>query len=168
MKASRLFLLTTIGASIALALACGPPDRIEKDDTAEEEVPALTVSHSPNPAIVEEGGVNGYNYTCAYATTVAAGVGEVTIQSFGAFKEIDGEWVNTNYSDEMFSDEDFADWYGCEGAKVQPEAPCTDPNNWTAGKDMFSSTTKWVFYGLDSEGNSVSAEAIMECVSPDD
>ena len=36
MKASRLFLLTTVGASIAFALACGPPERIEKDDTAEE------------------------------------------------------------------------------------------------------------------------------------
>ena len=90
MKTTRIFLLTTVGTSIAFALACGGPKQIEKDDTAEEADTDTDTDtdtdNSEEQAAVEQQLQGSWQSGCqsaedasacfVYALTVSSNVGE--------------------------------------------------------------------------------------------
>jgi len=92
----------------------------------------------------------------------------VVIEEFDIYFWQGGKWVKYQ---QPFSSNDFADWYSCPGAYISPDQECTDPYNWTStdtldfssGDSNDFSKAKWVYVGVDDNGNRVKGEAIIEC-----
>src|SRR5688572_7722414 len=102
-------------------------------------------------------------YTWEYQTTISAVAGSVRITEFGAFGEIDGQWVFGTITDEPFTPEDFEDWYSCPEAVVLAGEIYSDPTNWSGGDDLRDATAGlWYFIGVNDKGETVKGEAIVE------
>lgn len=69
--------------------------------------------------------------------------------------------VFANFSGEPFSKDDFADWYGGPGAVAGPEAPCTDPRNWSRAAKLKTRRARWQFIGTRADGTRVKGEAVL-------
>lgn len=168
----RFLVLLAIGLRIALTAptAAAQLDSLKVAQAESvladlERLPVgLSVVHLPNPAGAVEDSTAHYRFTWHYSTSVESTSGEVTILEFGSLGRVGDRWQFANYNGKPFGTEEFAKWYGCEGAVVQEGVACTDPSNWTGSGCLGELRSLWYFIGEDSTGHRVqgSAEITME------
>jgi hypothetical protein len=101
--------------------------------------------------------------TWLYKTTVESPGGPITIEEFGYFAFQEGQWHFATITGRPFTPADFAQWYGCPGAVVNPDSPCSDPQNWTGDQRLTPDTGRglWYFIGHDSDGRRVKGQGII-------
>ncbi len=138
-------------------------------DPKEREISSLPfgieVTHDPPRPKARTGLPSGAKYTWVFATTVKATREAVTVQEFGALVWHEGRWVFTNFTGKPFTSQDFAEWYACPGARLEPGVSYVDPRNWTAADGLGESRTKWYFIGTTDGGERVRGEATMETLA---
>lgn len=124
----------------------------------------LRVIHTPNPVRAHSGGRSGYHYTWQYMTTVEAIDRPITIEQFGSFDFHGGAWQFSNFTGKPFTRADFAEWYSCPDAALEPSKICSDPQNWSGRDRLSSGRMLWYFIGRDSAGNRVKGQSVIELV----
>ena len=122
----------------------------------------LEVTHSPNPVKARVATSGRSNYKWVYKTAVKSAGGTVTVQEFGAFAWVSGRWVFSTFTGKPFTGMDFADWYSCPGARMEPGGEYADPSNWSAANVVKADKTKWYYIALNEQGERVKGEAIVE------
>ena len=152
-----------VGATQAEQTVVGPLESDLKISELASLPQGLTVVHTPDPVERTFSGPSGFQWT--HSTTVSSTVGPVTIVEFGCFYEDGGRWTFGTGTKAPFTAEDFAEWYGCAGATLQPGESYTDAHNRSLGNFMPEQVTKWYFIGLDSQGNRVKGEAGVTLLS---
>lgn len=121
----------------------------------------LAVTCTPNPARAVTGGRSRSPYTWRYETSVRSTAGPLRVVEFGAFVWTGGQWQFSTFTGRPFTAADFADWYGCPLALVEPWATCTDPSNWSAGATLRASKTKWYYIAVDAAGKRYKGECVL-------
>ena len=131
MKAVLLGALVLIGSFAGAARAdrdvLGPPTPDPKLEELWSLPSALTVAHAPDSVSASFAGPGGSRWT--HSTTVSVIENPVTILEFGYLVERDGHWVFASESGSPYAPEDFARWYDCPGAVLQPGKTYTDASN---------------------------------------
>ncbi|MCC5608816.1 hypothetical protein LC612_18980 [Nostoc sp. CHAB 5834] len=122
----------------------------------------LKVTHTPNPVQAHRGGLNGYQYTWVYATTIQSLVGAVVIEEFGAFSWVGGQWYFTNFTAKPFTRNDFIEWYSGPRGMILPNCQYTDFQNWSGSTKLINKKTKWYFIGRNQSGKHIKGEAEIE------
>lgn len=122
----------------------------------------LTIQHMPNPVAAGLGGRSGRRYTWLYRTTVSATADTITVTEFGAFFWKDGHWQFSTFTGKPFSARDFAEWYGCPGARVVPGVVCADSLNWSGSDSLMADRVRWYYIGVTARGQRVKGEAVVE------
>jgi hypothetical protein len=122
----------------------------------------LVIAHAPHPVKARAGGRSGYPYTWTYRTSVRSTAGTLTVQEFGSFSWFGGRWVFSNFTGRPFTPQDFAEWYSCPGARLEPGKAYADPSNWSGGQELIASRAKWYFVAIDENGRRVKGEAVVE------
>jgi hypothetical protein len=135
-------------------------------DPKEKELASLRVGiaviHTPDHVKAQVGGGSKSKYTWLFKTTVKSLRGPLTIQEFGAFVWFNGQWIFTTYTGKPFTRDDFASWYSCPNGTLEPSIEYTDPNNWTGGKVLQGSKSKWYYIATDQTGERFKGEAVTE------
>lgn len=154
--------------TLGLCLSCerrstGYPDAVANLSLADiRKLPVgLRVTHSPNPVRAVENGRSGHRYTWLYRTEVEALERSLTITEFGAFYLQNGEWTFGTFTGDPFTPEDFAEWYACPDAKLNPGQPFADPLNWSGGEQLREGKTIWYFIAVDDLGKHYHGEAMI-------
>lgn len=167
-----IILLTSLSAS------CSESRTPHRDPPAEDELvmdpklgelaslpEGIEVVHSPNPvhAVAEQQPGHRPTYRRVYRTTVRSKSRAVTVQEFGSFAWLNGRWVFANFTGQVFSGRDFAEWYSCPDGKLLPGREAIDPSNWSGGiEQLQAGKMRWYFIGVDEEGRRVKGEAIVD------
>jgi len=112
----------------------------------------LSVTHQPNPVKAVLNGRSGARFTWMFSTRVEAMEQPLRIVEFGAFTYRFGAWRFGTIFGRPFTAEEFADWYGCEGALVVPGKPCTDHKNYSGGDRLREDRALWYFIGESEDG----------------
>ena len=138
-------------------------------DPKEKELASLPVgidvAHDPSPVKARPGGRSGRKYTWLHGTTVRSKGGRLVVQEFGAFSWDGRRWVFSTITGKPFTAQDFADWYSCPGAVLEPSKGYIDPNNYTGGDDLTAHKSKWYFIATNEKGERVKGEAVIEAVA---
>ena len=119
----------------------------------------LVVTHSPNPAVAVEDSTARYRYTWQFSTTVESTAGDVTIVEFGSLNLEGDRWLFANFGGKSFTREQFAEWYGCEGAVLHEGTACTDAKNWSRANELQRKRSLWYYFGVDEAGQRVAGSA---------
>jgi hypothetical protein len=124
----------------------------------------LKVVHDPNPAKATKTGSSTRRgkYTWWFKTTVSSTSGDVKVVEFGGFAWKDGKWVLANFNGKPFSSKDFAEWYSCPDALIKEGKSYSDPTNWSAANELSAHKGRVYYIGIDSKGQRVKGEAIIE------
>lgn len=123
----------------------------------------LNVVHSPDSVLETFFGPSGFQWT--HSTTVSSTVGPVTLLEFGYFIERNGQWELSWASRAPYSASDFAEWYDCPDAELQPGESYTNPYNQSVKDCSPEQVARWYFIGLDSKGSRVKGEADVRLIS---
>ena len=97
-------------------------------------------------------------------TTVEAIDRPITIEQFGSFDFHGGRWQFSNFYGKPFTRADFAEWYSCPDAALEPGKTCSDLQNWSGRDRLSSGRMLWYFIGRDSAGNRVEGQSVIELV----
>ena len=159
-------IIAIVGAS---ALIVGGCNRLQsRTDPKEKELASIpvgiVVTHTPNPAAAQEGVLGKYRYGWVYRTTVRSTGGPLKMEEFGALGWSGNRWVFTSFTGKPFTAQDFAEWYSCPGAKLQPSTEYSDPKNWTGSDTLRPSKSKWYFIARDETGRRVKGEAVIDAL----
>ncbi len=154
---SILSLCSFAGVTKAEQNVSGPLESDLKFIELESLPQGLAVAHTPDPVLATFFGPSGSQWT--HSTTVSSTVGPVTIIEFGCFYEEGGQWTFGTGTKAPYTASDFAEWYGCPGAELQPGESYTDVSNRSLGNCLPEQVAKWYFIGLDSKGNRVKGES---------
>ncbi len=122
----------------------------------------IEVAHEPSRVYARKKGPSGNKFTWVYRTTVSCSYSPVAIIEFGAFGLHDGKWVLSNVGGRAFTQQQFADWYGCPNGVLMPGKSYCDPSNWSGSSSLKRSVSKWYFLGVDNRGERVKGEAVCE------
>jgi len=125
----------------------------------------LRVAHSPSPALAAEDSTGGKRFTWKYSTSVSTLKNEVTIVEFGMLSKAGPQWVFANYTGRPFGAEEFAAWYGCDGARVRAGETYSDPSNWSSSNCLKDGVELWYFIGEDAAGLKVQGSAEIRQVA---
>lgn len=161
--ASLMIICGVAGTARADGEVFGPP---KPDPKLEELVvlpSVLTVAHTPEAVPAELSGPGGSRWT--HSTTVSAAAGPVTILEFGYLVERDGHWVSAAQPGTPYTADDFAKWYDCPGAVLQPGRSYTDQWNQSMNESRGEQPVRWYFIGLDAAGRRIKGEADVTLLS---
>jgi hypothetical protein len=122
----------------------------------------IEVTHSPNPVKAMHGGRSGYPYTWLYRTSVRSLTQTLTIEEFGSFHFVNGQWRFANYTGKPFAISDFAEWYSCTDGTLKPGVEFSDPNNWSGSQTLEAGRKLWYFVGVDASGKRWRGSAVVE------
>ncbi len=122
----------------------------------------LKVTHSPSPAKAKRDRRAGTEHVWIFETSVEPTGEPVTVTEFGAIAWADGQWVFSNFTGDPFTAQDFAEWYSCPDAKVEPGKKFTGPKNWGGGDGLRPGKALLYFVGVTASGKKVKGEAVIE------
>ena len=170
MKAVLLtILMATVLAAPVLSQQADNSALIAKSDSILKDLASLPagieVSHFPSPVYARYDSTAQWKYNWTYKTTVRPMASEITVTEFGMFTMQEGRWVLGNYTGAPFTRKDFAKWYRCADAKLEPGSSYSDPSNWTAAGCLRQGMSRWYFIGTDSDGKRFRGEAVIEQVA---
>src|SRR5687767_10486415 len=144
-----------VALAAVVAVLAARRGRAASRDPKERELAALPtgieVVHSPNPVKAQRGGRSGRPYTYLHETAVRSTVGPLTVVEFGALVWHDGRWVFSTYTGSPFTPTDFADWYACPGARLEPGRSYVDPQNWVGTDAPSRGRSKWYYVAVDAQ-----------------
>ena len=169
-RSMAVIVLVLLGGGWGVGCDRGPeaarPGEQAPVDPKERELAALPVgmevTHAPDPVRAQQGGRSGRKYTWLHGTTVKSTAGRLVVQEFGAFSWHDGRWVFNTITGKPFTAQDFAEWYSCPGAVLEPSRGYTDPDNYSGGDDLVAHKSKWYFIAMNDKGERVKGEAVIE------
>ena len=161
-----LLALASILPVSTFGAACKGDETVSQQDPMLSEALALPVGirviHQPNPVSARTGGPSGRRYTWVYETRVEAIDRELRIVDFRAFNWVDGHWRFSNFTGKPFTSDNFASWYGCPGARLQPGKPVADSSNWSGSDELQATKGRWIYIGEDARGNRYRGDAVVE------
>ena len=163
--AAILALSGIVGVALAEPAAHGPFDSDLKINELASLPQGLTVVHTPEA--VEDKTVGPTGTKWIHSTTVTSTVGPVTILEFGCLSQQGGQWQFATVTKAPYTASNFAQWYACPDAKLQPSETYTDESNFSLGSGMPGQDTKWYFIGVDAQGNRAKGEANVTLLSED-
>ena len=162
----RIMRVVLTGVGLAAACGCSGPGAVAPPASRYQmimELPVgIEVMHSPNPAKAMPGGRSGYPYTWLYKTSVRALTQPLTIEEFGCFNLVGGQWQFANYTGKPFTTSDFAEWYSCPDGKLKAGAEFSDPNNWSGSETLQTGKKIWYFVGVDASGKRWRGSAVVD------
>jgi hypothetical protein len=159
---------------IVLLAACGKTDPpaapvLSASQRKEQYLASLPigmeVTHSPDPVKATPITGGKWKYKYIYKTSVQSTVGPLTIVEFDAFGLVDGKWQLGNFSGKPFGPAEFASWYACPDAVLEPGKSYADTNNWTASNVPEEGTTRWFYIAVDADGKHYKGEAIAHQIA---
>ena len=87
----------------------------------------------------------------------------VRITEFGAFVWREGKWAQAgSFTGRPYNAQDFAEWYSCPNAVLEPKKTYVDPTNWSSDPELRSGRMRSYFIGVDEKGRRVKGEAVIE------
>lgn len=165
----RVLLLVLAGIGLSLPSGCGRPASDAGPSSRYQMIMDLPVgievTHSPNPVKAVRGGRSGFAYTWLYSTSVRALKEDLTVEEFGSFMRVNGQWVFADYTGEPFTASDFADWYSCPGGRLTPGIEFSDPVNWSGSETLRPGKSLWYFIAVDASGKRWRGSSILEEVA---
>jgi thiol-disulfide isomerase/thioredoxin len=148
----RLFLALVSVMPLILG-SCGSSS--EKDPTD------LIIRHMPNPVTAvqvtdDEKGTTSYKWKFRTEVINTTSI-PVKIVNFSSFSLINGEWVNSNISGSVYSNDEFIKWYD-SGDEIQvgwlfPGKKAADSKNWVKSSWQVYGRSMWRYIAVDSLGN---------------
>jgi hypothetical protein len=145
------------GISQAEPAAVGPFETDLKLNELASLPQGLTVVHTPDAVATTADGPTGSKWP--HSTTVSSTVGPVVIVEFGCLYKEGEHWKFGTANKAPYTADNFAEWYGCQNAEMQPGATYTDASNFSLGHGSPDQAAKWYFIGVDAQGNRVKGEA---------
>lgn len=114
----------------------------------------IEVIHTPNPVRAQRNGPSEAKYTYVYRTEVRTKSKRLRLVEFGAFVQPQpGKWVFSTFTGKPFTASDFAEWYNCPGAYLEPGNAYADESNWSGANKLRNTETIWYYIGEDKDGN---------------
>lgn len=134
---------------------------------SDEEQTGLIVRHMPDPvpavrAIDDENGTTSYRWIFRTEVINTTSV-PLKIIDFAFYSRLNGEWVNSNQDGNVYSNEEFANWYdsgdSLRNGWILPGETAADSNNWVTNILPVQRRSMWRYNAVDSMGNKFRGEA---------